>query len=95
MPGKIPVRFREEFAAALDAAENPDLPDGAWMQVLVDAAARFIKKKKLIYVRDHDAVLQYLRNRAKKVSESGSNPSEQAGVVDTPPEGSNGNLRVD
>lgn len=35
----IPARLRDEFLAAMDAANNDYLPDGAWFSVLENTGA--------------------------------------------------------
>lgn len=60
----IPKRLEAEFLAALDAAENDDLPDGAWLAVLGDAAKSFIEQHSILGADPHDAVLQWVRARS-------------------------------
>lgn len=79
MPGKVPVRLRDELVAALDSVINWDLPDGAWFQVLEDAAARFIKRKKLCWIRPYDAVTQYLRIKQQQQQQMQDVPGEPNG----------------
>lgn len=43
----IPKFMFAEFCAALDAADDDDLPDGAWWQMLEDTAAQFMKTHNL------------------------------------------------
>jgi hypothetical protein len=92
MPGKIPVRMREAFKAHMDAHNRDDLPDGAWMEVLKEAAAKFIKRKKLMWIYDHDAVIQYLKmsgfqvTAGENVDQSSNASSEQvSGAVQSVP----------
>lgn len=61
MPGKIPVRLRDEFVAAMDAADDDNLPDGAWFQKLEETAKRFIRRKKLQFIHANDAVHQWVK----------------------------------
>lgn len=43
----IPARLFEDFCAALDAVNDDDLPDGAWWQMLEDAADEFMRKHRI------------------------------------------------
>lgn len=40
---KIPNGLRAEFIGYMESASDDDLPDGAWFQVLEDAAEYFAK----------------------------------------------------
>ena len=55
----IPNAMKAEFMSYMDAADDDDAPDGAWFQMLEDAAEAFMAKHKL---RGHpnDAAHQYL-----------------------------------
>lgn len=65
----IPVRMRPDFLAHMDAHNMDDLPDGAWFQVLEDAAAEFIKRNRLRFVDENTATHQYLRMKEKNSHE--------------------------
>lgn len=43
----IPEKLKAEFFAALDAADNDDLPDGAWFAVLEETAERFMRQHRI------------------------------------------------
>lgn len=47
MRNPIPPRLINEFRGYMDAAEQPDLPDGAWFQVMDDAARDFMRRYNL------------------------------------------------
>lgn len=60
----IPKQLETEFLAVLDAANNDDLPDGAWLAVLGEAAEGFIKQRRILGADAHDAVLQWVQARS-------------------------------
>lgn len=59
--GSIPQRLFSDFIACMEAADNDDLPDGAWFQVLEDCAESFMKTHHL-RGDSNDAAHQYLRH---------------------------------
>ena len=65
MSRPIPERLLPEFLALLDAADNDDLPDGAWWAVLEEAAAKFLVDHKLSDDEACDAVHQWVAARTQ------------------------------
>lgn len=45
--GPIPAANRDEFFACMTAANDNDLPDGAWFAVLEEAAERFMRANRI------------------------------------------------
>ena len=43
-PGPVPASKFDAFVSCMNAADNDDLPDGAWFAVLEETAARFMKE---------------------------------------------------
>jgi hypothetical protein len=56
----IPQRLLTEFLACMAAADDDDAPDGAWFQMLEDAAGEFMRQHKL-RGDTNDAAQQYLK----------------------------------
>ena len=80
MPGKIPVRLREEFIKHMDANNDTSLPNEEWLPKLEAAAKKFIKKKKLLWIYASDAAMQYLRIKLwqQELEETQSEISEES-----------------
>lgn len=57
----IPKKHRDAFVAHMQAHDIDDLPDGAWLAVLTDAARAFMKDNNIRAEDDkcHDAALWY------------------------------------
>lgn len=60
MSGPIPASKMPEFMAAMEAADNDDLPDGAWFAVLEEAAERVMRQHHIKGDRN-DAVHQWVQ----------------------------------
>lgn len=63
----IPDHLKYEFVGWMDTHDCDDLSDGAWMQVLTDAAEEFIKEHKL-NADAHDSMMKYLIWRSENVT---------------------------
>lgn len=61
MSNPIPLRFIEEFKSYMDAHDNDDLSDGAWFQMLEDAAQQFMNMYN-IKGSANDAAHQYINS---------------------------------
>ena len=59
-PKPIPPRLHHEFLGYMSASEDDDAPDGAWFQMIEDAAREFMRVHKL-RGDANDAAHQYLR----------------------------------
>lgn len=57
----IPVRLRDKFVAHMDGAEIDDLPDGAYWQVMEEAAQGFIDRHHLRFADANTAAHQWFR----------------------------------
>ena len=66
MSGPVPERLLPEFLALLDAADNDDLPDGAWWAVLEETAAVFLVNHNLDSDDANDAVHQWVGARSQE-----------------------------
>lgn len=62
MSGPIPADKVSEFVAFMECSDMDDMPDGAWFQILEDAAAAFMKQQG-IKGCSNSAVHQYLQSR--------------------------------
>ncbi len=60
MMNPIPAHLTDEFRGYMDAADDDDAPDGAWFQMLEDAALDFMRLHKL-RGDANDAAHQYVR----------------------------------
>ena len=60
MPAPVPASLTDEFLGYMSASEQHDVPDGAWFQILEDAARSFLRSHGL-KVDANDAAHQYLR----------------------------------
>lgn len=58
----IPLSKLPEFVGYMEAFDNDDMPDGAWFQMLEDAATEFMKMNK-IKGDSNSAVHLYLQQR--------------------------------
>lgn len=63
MSNPIPAHLLDEFKASMDAADDDDVPDGAWFQILEDTAQAFMDEYKLRGC-SNSAVHQYISMRA-------------------------------
>jgi hypothetical protein len=70
MPGKIPVRLREEFIKHMDDHNDASLSNEQWLPKLEAAAKKFIKKRKLLWIYPSDATMQYLRIKQRELEET-------------------------
>lgn len=59
-PGPVPAAKFEAFVSCMNAANNDDLPDGAWFAVLEETAARFMKENR-IRGDENDAAHQWIQ----------------------------------
>jgi hypothetical protein len=65
--GPIPKAHLDGFLAALDFADDDDLPDGAWFAVLEDAARSYMKRHK-IRGDANSAVHQWVEARSQETT---------------------------
>ena len=65
MHAPIPAHLYQKFSAHLAAVDDDDVSDGAWLQILTDAAYEFMRINAL-HGDAHDAVMQYVRTCAKQ-----------------------------
>lgn len=59
MAKPIPANLLDEFMGYMNAADDDDAPDGAWFQILEDAAGEFMRMHK-IKGDANDATHQYI-----------------------------------
>ena len=62
-PGPIPKDQWDAFVDCMDAADNDDLPDGAWFCVLEERAEKFLRDNRLRGCAN-DATHQWVRSKA-------------------------------
>lgn len=68
--GPIPVSKFPEFLAHMDAADDDDLPDGAWFAVMEETAAAFMRHNR-IKGCENSAAHQWVQSCEPKAASKG------------------------